>query len=59
MEEITLNVFEMLSSYGALGAVAIYFMWKDSTVNKALTQTLNDLTVAIETLIKQQGVSHE
>ena len=52
MEEITLNAITALTSYGALGACCLYFMWKDSCVNKKLTETLGELTVAIETLLK-------
>lgn len=55
MEEIAMNAVTILTSYGALGACCIYFMWKDSTVNKKLTETLNELTVAIETLLKLEG----
>lgn len=59
MEEITMSVFEMLTSYGALGAVTIYFMYKDASLNKKLTEALDEFKVALETLIKLGGAGHE
>lgn len=50
-----MNAVTILTSYGALGACCVYFMWKDSAVNKKLTETLSELTVAIETLLKLEG----
>lgn len=65
MEEITLSVFEMISSYGALGAVTIYFMYKDWKNDKHKdevigenTTALSRFTVATETLIKILGLHH-
>lgn len=54
-----MNAVTILTSYGALGACCIYFMWKDSTINKKLNETLGDLTVAIETLLKLGGKRDE
>lgn len=52
MDEITVNAIQMLSSYGALGAVAIYFMAKDWSLNKEIRQALSDFKIALETFIK-------
>lgn len=59
MEEITMSVFEMLTSYGALGAVTIYFMYKDCSLNKRLTAALDEFKIAIETMMKLGGVSSD
>lgn len=59
MEE--LNFLPDLASYGALGAVAIYFMFKDYKLNKevastlaalgsSVTEALNDFRLALELL---------
>lgn len=59
MEEITINAVTMLTSYGALGIVSLYFMAKDWTLNKKLNETLNEFTVAVETLLKLEGGRNE
>ena len=41
-----------MMSYGALGAVAVYFMAKDWSLNKEIRQALNDFRIALETFIK-------
>jgi hypothetical protein len=51
MDQITVNTAQMLTSYGALGIVALYFMYKDMVLNKALTDALNKFTVALNTMI--------
>ena len=55
MEEITVNAIQMISSYGALGAVAVYFMAKDWSLNKEIKEALSEFRIAIETLIKLRG----
>lgn len=57
MEEITLNAFQVISSYGGIGAALAYFMVKDfkqgtasNETNKAVAITLEKLVVAINTL---------
>lgn len=52
MDDITVNAIQLLTSYGALGVVAVYFMAKDWSLNKRLEEALNEFRVAIETLIK-------
>ena len=52
VEDITVNAIQILTSYGALGAVAVYFMAKDWSLNKRLEEALNEFRVALETLIK-------
>lgn len=59
MEVFDTNVLASISSYGALGACCIYFMWKDCTVNKKLTEVLSDFTVAIKVLNNQVGVGSD
>lgn len=58
MEEMTINAVSMLTSYGALGVVSIYFMIKDWNLNKKLNEALNDFTVVMNTFIKLEG-KHE
>lgn len=55
MEEITVNAIQMISSYGALGAVAVYFMAKDWSLNKEIKEALSEFRIALETLIKLRG----
>ena len=55
MEEMTINAVSMLTSYGALGVVSIYFMIKDWNLNKKLNEALNDFTVVMNTFIKLEG----
>lgn len=55
MDQITVNTAQMLTSYGALGIVALYFMYKDMILNKALTEALNKFTVALNVLIGKSG----
>lgn len=45
-----LNFVQGLASYGALGVCCIYFMWKDCTLNKKLTEALSDFTVAVKVM---------
>lgn len=56
MEEMTLNSLQLLTSYGALGAVTIYFMWKDMTITKKLEETLRNFTVSLETFFRCMDV---
>lgn len=55
MDEIVVNGFQLLASYGAMGVVTIYFMVKDWTLNKSLENGLNKLADAIN-LIAGKGV---
>lgn len=55
MDEITVNSLSMLTSYGALGIVALYFMVKDWTITKKLDDTLSDFKIALETFLKIKG----
>ena len=50
MENFTMNALQMLTSYGALGIVTIYFMIKDWKLNKAIEDSLDKLTLAINLL---------
>lgn len=50
MEILDPSVWASISSYGALGACCFYFMWKDCTINKQLTDVLSDFTVALKVL---------
>lgn len=52
MEELTLNGLQLLTSYGALGGVTIYFIWKDMTITKRLEETLQRFTISMETFFK-------
>jgi hypothetical protein len=56
MDQITMNTAQILTSYGALGIVALYFMYKDMILNKALTDALNKFTVAINVMCSGKGV---
>ena len=58
MEEFTLNIAQFLTSYGALGVVAAYFMVKDWSLNKRLEDSLDKLTLAINLLVGR-GVDNE
>lgn len=42
----------MIMSYGALGAVTVYFMVKDMTVNRELTGVIKDFTITLKTFIE-------
>lgn len=55
MDDVTMNVFQLLSSYGALGVVAVYFMVKDWSLNKQIEEALNEFRIALETLLKVTG----
>lgn len=50
MEDITMNAVQLLTSYGALGVISIYFMIKDWKLNKAIEDSLGKLTLAINLL---------
>lgn len=52
MEEITMSSMQLLSSYGALGVVAIYFMVKDYVLNKQLTEALQEFTIALNVMCR-------
>ncbi len=51
MEEFTLNAVQLLTSYGALGVISIYFMVKDWSLNKSIEDSLQKLTLAINLLV--------
>lgn len=44
-------VIDQVMGYGALGAVTVYFMVKDMTVNKELTTVIKDFTITLKTFI--------
>lgn len=48
------TIIESLMTYGALGTVTVYFMIKDWQLNSKLQQTLNEFTVAVNTLIGKE-----
>lgn len=48
------TIIDSLMTYGALGAVTVYFMIKDWQLNSKLQQTLNEFTVAVNTLIGKE-----
>jgi len=50
MEDITMNAIQLLTSYGALGVITIYFMIKDWSLNKRIEDSLDKLTIAINIL---------
>ena len=45
------EIINSIMSYGALGAVTVYFMVKDMTVNKELTGVIKDFTITLKTFI--------
>lgn len=51
MEDI--GFVQSIVSYGALGVVTCYFMVKDWRLNAKLQETLNEFTVAVNTLLKK------
>lgn len=55
MEDITVSALSMLTSYGALGVIALYFMVKDWLVTRKFEETLSDFKVVLETFIKIKG----
>ena len=59
MEEMTLNGLQLLTSYGALGVVTIYFMWKDMTITKKLEETLHNFTVTLETFFRCKDMDED
>lgn len=50
MEETMVNSMGLLSSYGALGVVAVYFMVKDWILNKQMKEALQEFTIAMKIL---------
>lgn len=52
MEEVTMTSIQMLTSYGALGAICLWFMWRDSIVMKKLSDTLSDFTIMFKVFIE-------
>ncbi|MHC1722253.1 MAG: hypothetical protein AB9836_03495 [Aminipila sp.] len=50
MEDITLNGFQLLTTYGPLGVITMYFVYKDMILNKAMTDALNKFTLAMNLL---------
>ncbi len=50
MDDITVNALQLLTSYGALGVISIYFMVKDWSLNRAIEDSLDKLTIAINLL---------
>lgn len=60
MEDLTMNSFQMLTSYGALGICCVYFMVKDwvrakktdDVINKN-TEALNAWTIALNAFIRR------
>lgn len=58
MEDITVNAIQLLTSYGALGVISIYFMVKDWSLNKKIEDSLDKLTLAINLLVGK-GVEKE
>lgn len=51
MEEITVNIINLITSYGALGMCCAYFMYKDYKLNQSIEETLDKFTIAINALI--------
>lgn len=45
------EIINVIMSYGALGAVTVYFMVKDMTVNRELTGVIKDFTITLKTFI--------
>ena len=58
MDDITINALQLLTSYGAMGIVTLYFMIKDWKLNKAIEDSLDKLTLAIN-LLAGKGVDNE
>lgn len=50
MEDMTLNSMQLLTTYGPLGVVAIYFMVKDWVLAQSIKDALEKFTIAINTL---------
>lgn len=45
-----LNFIQGIASYGGIGACCLYFMLKDWTLNKKITDALTEFTVAVRVL---------
>ena len=58
MDDITINAIQLLTSYGAMGVITLYFMVKDWKLNKAIKDSLDKLTLAIN-LLAGKGVDNE
>ena len=59
MEELTLTTFQIISSYGGIGAALAYFMVKDfkqgeesMETNKAVAIAMEKLIIAINTMCR-------
>ncbi len=50
MEEMTTNTMQLLTAYGPLGVVAIYFMVKDWVLSKSIKESIDKFTIAINVL---------
>jgi len=48
METIVLS--EMIASYGALGAIAVYLAIRDYKFSKSMSENLKEITVAVNTI---------
>ncbi|MDY0198819.1 MAG: hypothetical protein RBR68_13495 [Tenuifilaceae bacterium] len=65
MEDITLSAFQIISSYGGIGAALAYFMVKDFTqgkdnnaTNMKIAVTMEKLVIAINTMTNCKGINH-
>ena len=52
---VTMSWLQMITSYGALGVVTAYFMYKDMTISQKLESTLSEFAVAMNTFFKVCG----
>ena len=58
MDDITINALQLLTSYGAMGVITLYFMVMDWKLNKAIEDSLDKLTLAIN-LLAGKGIENE
>lgn len=55
MEDVTISGMQMLTSYGPMGVLLVYFAYKDLLVNRKLTEALNAFGLALNTLCVSLG----
>jgi hypothetical protein len=55
MEEVTISGMTLLTSYGPMGVLLVYFAYKDLVVNKKLTEALSEISMAMNSLCVALG----
>jgi len=56
MDQITMDGAQMLASYGALGVVTGYFIFKDYKLTKELTSALSDFKITLALVKDKVGL---